>query len=175
MLSFAAESIPSQQYLAQFLQDHSTDYVVLRSVLPQMGIMTYVIDSSLMRSLTSLISSRDKDISSLAGLAISNLSRQYKFTDTVRHGISNAILFAHYNASSKNNDALLDYLKQLGNSGDESKTDFLAPYLNDRDEEVQLQAVVACRSILIGKWILFCRSRSWRDKKTAAFPNISAT
>jgi len=157
----AAESIPSQQYLAQFLKDHSTDYGILRSVLPQIGIMTYVIDSSLMRSLSLLISSRDKDISSLAGLAISNLSKQYKFTDSVRHRVTNAILFAHYNSSSKNNQALLDYLKQIGNSGDESKTDFLVPYLDDPDEEVRIQAIAACRFILnqrmdsiLSKWML---------------------
>ncbi|MFL5739973.1 MAG: hypothetical protein ACJ75B_07140 [Flavisolibacter sp.] len=142
-----SENQAAQQYLARFIRKNKDDYSVLRFVLPQMGIGTYVIDSSLLIALADLLQSHESAISNLAALSLSNLSHQYKYNDSNAHAEVNDLLYQHYLNGSKTREDLVHYLHQVGNAGDESKTDFLSSYFSSDDGELRAEAIAASRFI----------------------------
>jgi hypothetical protein len=147
----SSESVTAQKYLANLLEENSQNYSLLKGILPSMGIMTYLVDSSLLSALARLLYSQNEDISFLAGLTLSNMANQLKFSDTVQYKIVNKILFEHYLASGISKENTLQYLKEIGNSGDEERIQLLIPLLKTTDEEIKMTAVSAFKFILIPK------------------------
>lgn len=141
----------AQKYLAAYLLTVSANYNNLRSMLAQLGTTAYVTDSSLFSVLTSLLYSKDTSISSVAGLAMSNLANQYKYADTGRYRLTNEVLYNHYRSLENNRTALLQYLKETGNTGDASRVDLLVNCLYGKDEELTNEALYACRFIVCGR------------------------